>query len=75
MSLAIIPQHNGRLIHSMPMGNQAVLLHFFFGRQGQKVVFSPKKKRRMPDHSLIGSMMLVPIFIPVWRESGATFLF
>ena len=61
-SCNIIPQHNGRLVHSMSMGNQAVLLHFFFGRQGEKVVFSPKKKRRMPDHSLIGSMMLVPIF-------------
>ena len=44
MSLAIIPQHNGRLVHSMSMGNQAVLLHFFFGRQGERLCFPQKRK-------------------------------
>ena len=59
----------------MLIGNQAVPLHFFFVRQEEKVVVSPQNKRRMPDRSLISSMMLVPIFIPVWRESGLHFLF
>ena len=58
----------------MLIGNQEVPLHFFFVRQEEKVVVSPQNKRRMPDRSLISSMLLVPIFIRVWSESGATFL-
>ena len=58
----------------MLIGDQAVPVHFFFVRQEEKVVLSPQNKRRMPDCSLISSMLLVPIFIPMLRESGATFL-
>ena len=59
----------------MLIGNQAVPLRFFFVRQEEKVVLSPPNKRKMPDCSLISSMTLVPILIPVRRESGLRFLF